>query len=325
MTTARQISRHVVKSVLSIETPEGDGVTVRRSIGTSKLRNFTPFLMLDHFHVPPGGSFPDHPHRGMVTATYMLKGFFDHEDFVGHRGRIGPGDLQFMIAGKGIMHAEMPVHEKGLDDPIGLQLWIDLPKQHKLVPPSYQELNSSQIPTAHPTRNTRVKVICGESDNEDGETVSSPVRPLGGCWYSDWVFEKKGEKSFQRIPKGWNSFIYTLSGQLIVGPSTPASSNLISPFHTVILSNNNIDNNNPSDSDSEGETETGIYLESASEEPTRFVIISGEPLIGQEIVQHGPFVMDSQRGILEAFEDFREGKNGFEGAREWRSEIGKGR
>ncbi|GAA5956000.1 hypothetical protein JCM3765_000066 [Sporobolomyces pararoseus] len=315
LTTARQISRHVVKSVLAIETPEGDGVTVRRSIGTSQLRNFTPFLMLDNFNVPPGGSFPDHPHRGMSTVTLMLKGFFDHEDFAGHRGRIGPGDLQFMIAGKGIMHAEMPVHGKGLDDPYGLQLWIDLPKQHKLVEPSYQELSASEIPSAHPTPNTLVKVICGESDGENGEIVSSPVRPLGGCWYSDWIFNKKGEKGFQRIPKGWNSFIYTLSGQLIVGPSTPASHNVISPFHTVVLSNN-------TSSSEQEEEETGIYLESASEEPVRFVVISGEPL-DQEIVQHGPFVMDSQKGILQAFKDFRDGKNGFEGAREWKSEIGK--
>ncbi|GAA5879159.1 hypothetical protein JCM16303_001321 [Sporobolomyces ruberrimus] len=297
-----QVSRSVLKSVLAVETPEGAGAVVRRSIGTSQLRNFTPFLMLDNFRVSPGAGFPDHPHRGMTTLTYMLEGEFQHEDFVGHKGLIGPGDLQFMIAGKGIMHAEMPIHGPGKKDPFGLQLWIDLPKEHKLVEPSYQELKASEIPSAHPTPNTLVKVICGESDGSTEEgIVSSPVRPLGGCWFSDWTIGKKGEKSFQRIPKGWNAFIYTLSGSVRVGEQP------VPAFHTAVLSN--------------APDSTGITLESTSDEPARFVVVSGEPL-DQEIVQHGPFVMDTREGILEAFQDFRSGKNGFEGASEWRSEIG---
>lgn len=308
MSSARQVSRTVLKSVLAVETPEGDGAVVRRSIGTSQLRNFTPFLMLDNFHVPKGAGFPDHPHRGMTTLTYLLRGYFQHEDFAGHKGRIGPGDLQFMIAGKGIMHAEMPVHEPGLDTPFGLQLWIDLPKEHKMVEPSYQELSATQIPSAHPQPNTLVKVICGEADGSSEEgVISSPVRPLGGCWFTDYTIKKKGEKVFQRVPQGWNSFIYTLSGTLSAGPATPSASNLIGPFHTAVLSNS--------------PDSTGITLESASDEEVRFVVISGEPL-NQEIVQHGPFVMDSREKIVEAFQDYRFGRNGFEGAHEWRSEIG---
>lgn len=215
----------------------------------------------------------------------MLEGEFQHEDFVGHKGTIGPGvrlsstsalsvresvaefekgvlqDLQFMIAGKGalssqssssfrsgltdscsrslgIMHAEMPIHGPGKKDPFGLQLsvssvsslpsphcsliltpclspfyrWIDLPKEHKLVEPSYQELKSSQIPSAHPSPNTLVKVICGESDGSSSEgVITSPVRPLGGCWFTDWTMSGKGEKGFQRVPKGWNSFVCLIS------------------------------------------------------------------------------------------------------------------
>ncbi|GAA5914829.1 pirin family protein [Sporobolomyces salmoneus] len=306
--SASQVSRTVVKSVLAVETPEGAGALVRRSIGTAQLRNFTPFLMLDNFLVSPGAGFPDHPHRGMTTLTYMLKGSFQHEDFKGNRGLIGPGDLQFMIAGKGIMHAEMPVHGPGLDDPFGLQLWIDLPKQHKLTEPTYQELTAKEVPSAHPAPNTLVKVICGESDGSPEEgVVSSPVKPLGGCWFTDYTIKQKGEKVFQRIPQGWNAFIYTLSGSLLVGPPTPSSSNLVEAFHTAVLSNS--------------PDATGVTLESASDEEVRFVVISGEPL-DQEVVQHGPFVMTSREGIIEAFRDYQAGRNGFEGAHEWKSEIG---
>ncbi|GAA6062820.1 hypothetical protein JCM10212_001552 [Sporobolomyces blumeae] len=306
--TAARVSRSVIKSVLAVETPEGAGALVRRSIGTQQLRNFTPFLMLDNFKVGEGAGFPDHPHRGMTTLTYMLEGEFEHEDFVGHRGKIGPGDLQFMIAGKGIMHSEMPIHKTGGKDPLGLQLWIDLPKQHKLVDPSYQELKASEIPSAHPTPHTLVKVICGEADGDAKEgVVSSPVRPLGGCWFADVTFEKKGEKVFQRVPKGWNAFIYTLEGETLIGSSSSSAPNEpIAAFHTAVLSNR--------------DGETGVELESVSDR-ARVVVVSGEPL-EQEIVQHGPFVMDSVQGIRQAFMDYQLGRNGFEGAHEWKSEIG---
>ncbi|GAA5888490.1 hypothetical protein JCM5296_000649 [Sporobolomyces johnsonii] len=311
--TAARVSRSVVKSVLARETPEGAGAVVRRSIGTAQLRNFTPFLMLDNFKVGQGAGFPDHPHRGMTTLTYMLEGEFEHEDFVGHKGKIGPGDLQFMaslfpyIAGKGIMHAEMPIHKPGGQDPFGLQLWIDLPKQHKLVDPSYQELKASEIPSAHPTPNVLIKVICGEADGSASEgVVSSPVRPLGGCWFADVIFDKKGDKVFHRVPKGWNAFIYTLEGEVLIGPSTPTTSNRIQAFHTAVLSNQ--------------DGETGVELESATDR-ARLVVVAGEPL-DQEIVQHGPFVMDTPTGIRQAFMDYQFGRNGFEGAHEWQSEIG---
>ncbi|GAA5850621.1 hypothetical protein JCM3766R1_004584 [Sporobolomyces carnicolor] len=303
-----QVSRHVVKSVLAVETPEGAGALVRRSIGTAQLRNFTPFLMLDNFLVKEGAGFPDHPHRGMTTLTYMLRGQFQHEDFLGHRGTIGPGDLQFMIAGEGVVHAEMPVHGPGLEDPFGLQLWIDLPEEHKLVKASYQELSSSQVPSAHPSPDTLVKVICGEADGSPDEgVVSSPVRPLGGCWFTDYTIKKKGDRVFQRIPEGWNAFIYTLSGTLLAGPQSPTASNLVPQFHTAVLSN--------------GPGSTGITLESASDEQVRFVVVSGAPL-KQQIVQHGPFVMTTREGIIDAFRDYQAGRNGFEGAHEWKSEIG---
>ncbi len=132
---ARAVSRSVAKKVRAIETGEGAGATVRRSIGTPALRNISPFLMLDHFRIPEGAGFPDHPHRGQTTVTYLLEGTSKHEDFAGHAGTIGPGDVQWMNAGHGIMHAEMPIHRDAdgnkLVDPVGLQLWVDLPKEAK--------------------------------------------------------------------------------------------------------------------------------------------------------------------------------------------------
>ncbi|KAM0790071.1 hypothetical protein ACM66B_005399 [Microbotryomycetes sp. NB124-2] len=306
-TTAARVSRSVVQSVLSRETAEGAGAVVRRSIGTNALRSLTPFLMLDHFNVAPGAGFPDHPHRGMTTLTYMLTGEFQHEDFAGHKGLIGPGDLQFMIAGKGIVHAEMPVHKPGGDNPTGLQLWIDLPKEHKLTDPSYQELRADQIPSAHPSEDVLVKVICGTAEGNDKEgKVSSPVRPLGGCWFLDVQFSKRGSQFWQAIPQGWNAFTYILEGDVKHGPQESALSP-VKTFHTTVLTNE--------------KGETGVLMESATDK-ARIVIVAGEPL-NQNIVQHGPFVMCTRDGIQEAFQDYAMGKNGFEKAHSWRSEIGK--
>ncbi|POY76532.1 hypothetical protein BMF94_0373 [Rhodotorula taiwanensis] len=308
-----QVSRSVVKAILAIETPEGAGAMVRRSIGTSQLRNFTPFLMLDNFLVKEGAGFPDHPHRGMTTLTYMLEGEFEHEDVKGHKGRIGPGDLQFMIAGKGIMHSEMPVHGPGKKDPFGLQLWIDLPKEHKLVEASYQERRAAEVASAHPTENVEIKVVCGEAQGSEKEgLVKGNVRPLGGCWFMDFIMSAKGERVFQPIPKGWNAFLYTLEGETVVGDASSASgtgapARPIKQYHTAVLSN--------------ADSETGVWLESASDK-ARFVLVAGEPL-EQEIYQHGPFVMTSRNEIQQAFMDYQFERNGFEGAHGWRSEIGK--
>ncbi|KAJ1555258.1 hypothetical protein HK096_005645 [Nowakowskiella sp. JEL0078] len=143
------------------EVPEGAGARVRRSIGTFALRNFDPFLMLDEFFVRKPAGFPDHPHRGFETVTYMLEGKFNHEDFAGHKGTIGPGDLQWMTAGRGIVHAEMPATD-GLNH--GLQLWVNLPKSGKMVAPRYQELRDADVPRAKSSDGkVVVKVIAGES------------------------------------------------------------------------------------------------------------------------------------------------------------------
>ena len=287
-------TRTVSKIVRAIEQSEGVGARVRRTIGTHNLRNLSPFLMLDHFSVPYGAGFPDHPHRGQETVTYMLDGAFQHEDFVGHAGRIETGDLQWMTAGKGIMHSEMPVKQPGNKPNVGLQLWVDLPEKYKLSDPRYQELRDADIPRAKPDDKVEIKVISGDSFG-----VKSPVQTLVGVWYLD-VKIAPGGKVEQKLPENWTTFIYTLTGR----PSIAGKE--VEPFHTVVLSTSG----------------DGVSVENNGTEETRFVIISGEPL-DQRVVQHGPFVMTSEQGIYEAMRDFSSNSNGFERAKGWRSEIGK--
>ncbi|KAG9124729.1 hypothetical protein FRC07_010464 [Ceratobasidium sp. 392] len=224
---AQSISRNVVKKVYAAETPEGAGAIVRRSIGSMSLRNLSPFLMLDHFHLTPGSGFPDHPHRGQATVTYMIEGSSQHEDSAGHKGTIGPGDVQWMIAGKGIVHAEMPLFGPDDPNPMGMQLWIDLPKEHKMTAPTYQELNRSQIPSAFPEGPDgpiEIKVISGKSFGAE-----SPVKHLGGCWYMDFQFKASDVTVFQDLPSGWTAFLYILKGSLKVNNSESHEH-----FHTLV-------------------------------------------------------------------------------------------
>lgn len=322
-TTSMQLSRAVVKKVEAVETPEGDGATVRRSIGTQSLRNLTPFLMLDHFKIGLGAGFPDHPHRGQTTWTYMLEGYVQHEDFLGNAGVIGPGDLQHMMAAKGMMHAEMPKHfdEQGnrLPDPVGLQLWVDLPADVKSQDPEYQEMSGKDLPTVTPRPDQpvetegsgwSVKVIAGKSHG-----VESPVRSPrnGGTWYLDIKLDKPGAKIFQEIPQGWTSFIYTLGPAAIKVGGTSAvsltSSNIYQAFHTLVL-------------DARPDT-NGVWLEhsGAQGEEARLMLYAAQPL-DQEVYQYGPFVVSEREHVRKAVSDFQMGINGFEKAPGWKSKIG---
>lgn len=332
--TARPISREVTKKVFAVETPEGAGAVVRRSIGTPQLRNFSPFLMLDHFKVAEGAGFPDHPHRGQATVTYMLDGQFQHEDFCGHAGKIGPGDLQWMIAGRGIMHAEMPIHRdaqgKKLPDPVGLQLWVDLPKANKMDEASYQEFSKDKVPLAEPRADQpvetegqgwHVKVIAGESHG-----VKSPVRTpeRGGCDYYDIRLDAPGARIFQQIPTGYNAFIYSFGDANIkVGDaSSTASQQTYEPYNTLVLSNK-AQISDPKVDPSTVPQENGVWVEHAGKQgqEARLVLIAGEPL-DQRVFQHGPFVMTSREEIMQTFMDYQSGSNGFERAPGWKSKIG---
>lgn len=292
-------SRSITKKVYAAETPEGSGAVVRRSIGSMSLRNLSPFLMLDHFHLAPGSGFPDHPHRGQATVTYMIEGSSQHEDSAGHKGRLGPGDVQWMIAGKGIVHAEMPLFLPDEPNPMGMQLWIDLPKEHKMTDPTYQELSRTEIPSAFPEGPdgpVEVKVISGKSFG-----VESPVKHLGGCWYMDFQFKAGDVSVFQDLPSGWTAFLYILKGSLKVNNSESHEQ-----FHTLVLSSET--------------SENGVAITSTSPD-TRAVLIAGEPL-DQTVFQYGPFVMTTREEVQQTLLDYSTGKNGFENAHIWKSKIG---
>ncbi|KAF9562522.1 hypothetical protein EC968_005220 [Mortierella alpina] len=294
MTTSNfpRTSRSIIKSVLSKEQSEGVGARVRRSIGRPELRNHDPFLMLDEFVGDGTGGFPDHPHRGFETVTYMLEGQSQHEDFAGHKGIIGPGDVQWMTAGRGIVHSEMPV--KSQSNAHGLQLWINLPKAHKMCEPQYQELLDGQIPRATPQEGVVVKVIAGESHG-----VRSKVYTRTPTMYLDYMMDKN-KTVVQTIPSSFTGFIYMLKGTAYIGDKEFQGN----AHHTLTFS--------------EDGAETIKIV--TKDEDAHFVLIAGEPL-REPIVQHGPFVMNTQQEIYDTFVDYQFSQNGFERAKHWRSTI----
>ncbi|XP_006639188.3 pirin isoform X1 [Lepisosteus oculatus] len=283
--------REVVKTAISVEQSEGVGARVRRSIGRKELGNIDPFLMLDEFKVCKPAGFPDHPHRGFETVTYLLQGVSAHEDFCGHSGKLKPGDLQWMTAGRGIVHAEMPVSDEPLH---GLQLWVNLRSSEKMVEPQYQELKSTEIPKPS-KKGVTVAVISGEALG-----VKSKIYTRTPTIYLDFKLEP-GAKHVQAVPLGWTAFIYTLSGNIHVGPDDDQKK--IEPHYTVVFG--------------DGDT---VQVENKDTEVAHFVLIAGEP-IKEPVVQHGPFVMNTEEEILQAISDYRSGTNGFEKAKTWQSKI----
>jgi redox-sensitive bicupin YhaK (pirin superfamily) len=295
------LHREVLVAMPAEEVSEGVGARVRRSIGTSSMKHFTPFLVLDHFKISPDAGFPDHPHRGQETITYLFKGRVDHEDFTGSKGTLEPGDLQFMTAGRGIMHAEMPRIDKEKDGSItsveGLQLWVDLPADLKDTEPRYRDLRAKEIPIANPDEKVTVKVISGQSYGVDSlkDLAYTPI------WMLDFVV-KPGGKVKQTIPTGYNSFLYIVDGKAkILGKTYSQYTNVLfrpkGDFVEVEVSENEA-------------------------EDTRFVLLAGK-ILQQQIFQYGPFVETTKDKIMQAMDDFQSHKHGFERAEGWKSEIGK--
>ncbi|ROV96985.1 hypothetical protein VSDG_04146 [Cytospora chrysosperma] len=294
------VPRAIRKAFLAVEQAEGAGARVRRSVGTPQLKNFSPFLMLDHFNVQPGAGFPDHPHRGQETITYMLSGAFDHEDFAGNKGTIHAGDLQFMTAGRGIVHSEMPAQKTDGTPNTGLQLWVDLPKHLKSCEPRYRDLRAGEIPTAEVDGGkARVKVISGESHG----VVSLQDLAYTPVWLLD-VTVRPGGRIVQPVPKGFNTFVYTLEGTVLLGEERRA----VPQYHNVVF-------------ELEGDTVVAEN-DAASGADARFVVVAGQ-VLDQPVVQYGPFVVTSREEVMQAMFDYQTSSNGFERADGWASEIGK--
>ncbi|KDP39220.1 hypothetical protein JCGZ_00977 [Jatropha curcas] len=285
-----QEPRQVVRKFLARPQREGVGATVRRSIGRFELKYFDPFLVLDEFSVTAPAGFPDHPHRGFETVTYMLQGAVTHEDFEGHKGTIGAGDLQWMTAGRGIVHSEMPASQ-GTQK--GLQLWINLSSKYKMIEPRYQEILSKDIAEASKD-GVKVRVIAGESLG-----TKSPIYTRTPTMYLDFTL-KPGAHLRQPIPITWNAFVYVLEGE---GKFGCAKSVATSAHHLLLLGSGD-----------------GLEAWNKSSKPLRFILVGGEPL-GEPLVQFGPFVMNTQEEIDQTIDDFENYVNGFEKARHWRSEA----
>src|ERR1700761_4539739 len=258
--------------------------------------------MLDHFNVGVGAGFPDHPHRGQETITYLLSGAVDHEDFAGNKGTIETGDLQFMTAGKGIVHAEMPHDNGDGSSNVGMQLWVDLPKDLKSCEPRYRDLKAAEIPTVQADNGkVTVKVIAGRSYGTDSvqELSYTPV------WLLDVTIRPGGHLE-QSLPAGWNVFAYTLEGKTTF--NTGATKQEVDQYHNTVF-------------EQKGD-QVIAEVPADAKQAARFILVAGMPL-DQPIVQYGPFVLAAPTQVRQAMMDYSTYPNGFERADGWVSEIGK--
>ncbi|KFK35162.1 hypothetical protein AALP_AA5G247000 [Arabis alpina] len=283
-------SKKVIKTIYAYLENDGNGALVRKGITESDHKLLDPFVTLVDFSVSPPGGFRDHPHRGFESVTYMLKGGIIHQDFNGNKGTIHEGDVQWMTVGRGIVHSEMP--EEDINN--GLQLWINLPSSDKMIDPKVLELSSSEIPRAEED-GVEVKVIAGNSMG-----VQSPFYTKTPIMFLDFTLEPRAQ-IHQTVPESWIAFAYIIEGDKGVFSSSDSST--IPEHHVVVF----------------GPGEEVSVLNTSRSRTLRFLLIAGEP-IGEPVVQHGPFVMNSRDETYMAIGDYRMAENGFEMAKYWRSE-----
>jgi redox-sensitive bicupin YhaK (pirin superfamily) len=287
-----QMTRRSASRVLnSIKTMEGEGLVVNRSLPNN--REFDPFLLLDEFgplELAPGkvGGVPAHPHRGFETVTYMLDGRFEHKDSQGHSGKLNPGDVQWMTAGSGIVHSEMPEKEFARTGGRlhGFQLWVNLPKRYKMIEPRYQEIPSSLIPVAkNSDGRVTVKIIAGEAlGNRAVIDTRTPIM------YLHFILQPNGE-IVQHVPKDYNAFAYVINGVGYFGKNEQSAQR----GQMVIFAR-------------DGE-EVSIRAPADATSPLDVLLLAGVPL-KDPIVQYGPFVMNTSEEIYQTIEDYRSGKIG---------------
>jgi len=271
--------RRILRIIEPEAVVEGAGVRLKRSIGTRTLDYLDPFLLLDHFEsknpADYEAGFPLHPHRGIETVTYLLTGAVRHKDTLGNAGVIGPGDLQWMTAGRGILHEEMPqVRPEGV---AGFQLWVNLPAKQKMIAPHYQNINASEISEIRRDGGPTIRVIAG--------TVDGVTGPIGGIaaepTYLD-VSLPSGGSFVQPIARGHSAFAYVFEGEARFGDNLVASPKLVV-------------------------WDDGDSVEvSAEKDPGRFLLVSGKPL-NEPIARHGPFVMNTREEIEQTLRELRDG------------------
>jgi redox-sensitive bicupin YhaK (pirin superfamily) len=267
---------------------DGAGVKLRRSLGQNHQLRVDPFLMLDEFSsFDPNdyiAGFPAHPHRGFETVTYMLDGHMLHEDHLGNRGDLLGGGAQWMTAGRGIIHSEMPQQEEGRLR--GFQLWINLPAKEKMKPAHYRDIRPEEIPRAALHDGVEVKVVAGTLE-ADGQTVAGPIQGLSTAPLMMDVSLPAGATFRQPVGAGHNAFVYPFEGSVEVGaegerrPLAGQQAGVLSPGEWIELH--------------------------AGAEPARVLLLAALPL-NEPIVQYGPFVMNTREEIEQAIEDYQQGR-----------------
>jgi redox-sensitive bicupin YhaK (pirin superfamily) len=289
MTTIKTIERVLP----SMRAAEGDGMVIHRAFPGSSVSEIDPFLLLDEMgplelHPGEGRGFPEHPHRGFETVTYLLEGQMEHRDSRGNHGVLRPGDVQWMTAGSGLVHSEMPGSDIVRDGGIlhGFQLWVNLPRSRKMTAPHYQELTSSRIPVArNAAGNVEVKVISGEALG-----VRGPIENENPIVYLHFTVQPGGEH-VQPIPAGFQAIVYLISGQGIFDAKTgPVKARKVLTFATggdsVLVSN-----------------------PAGSGEALDLLLLAGRPL-EEPVARYGPFVMNTREELVQAFDDYKTGRMG---------------
>jgi len=270
----------------SVAASDGAGVKLRRSLGSRPNLRFDPFLMLDEFFSDDPddylAGFPSHPHRGFETVTYMLDGRMRHEDTFGNRGDLGPGDVQWMTAARGIIHSEMPQQTAGRMR--GFQLWINLPSREKMKPAAYRDIPSREIPTVALAGGGELRVIAG-TFSQSSVTTAGPISGLSTePLYYDLRLPATGSAVIP-IPSGHNAFLYVYDGDAVVGddarPLPYRAAGLLTPGDAVRID--------------------------AGPRGVRLLLLAGKP-IGEPVVQYGPFVMNSVQEIERAIVDYQSGR-----------------
>ena len=274
----------VTRKVRGRPTSDGAGVKLTRVIGGPDLPELDPFLLLDEFGTDHAedyiAGFPSHPHRGFETVTYMLDGRMRHKDNHGNEGLLTPGSVQWMTAGRGLVHSEMPEQESGRMR--GFQLWVNLPARDKMTDPKYQEFAPENIPMAEPSAGVSVKVIAGKV----GEVTGPIVQPATDPVYLDISLAPAKAWEYA-LPEGHNAFAYVFEGAVTVGEGDDARA--LETHEMAVLGGGDL-----------------LQLRAGSAE-ARLIVVAGRPL-REPVMRHGPFVMNTKQELMQAFVDFQEGR-----------------
>ena len=289
MVNAEVAARTVRRVVKGMPTSDGAGVKLRRVIGQPQLPDLDPFLMLDEFGTDKAedyiAGFPDHPHRGFETVTYMLDGRMRHRDNHGNEGVLVPGSVQWMTAGRGLVHSEMPEQQEGRMR--GFQLWLNLPARDKMTAPKYQEFGPERIPTASPAPGVSAKVIAGQVAGVAGPILQPATDPT----YLDLAIEP-GATFSEPLPAGHAAFLYVFEGSIRVADGPEAST--VRTHELAVLGEG-------------AQVELTGVTPGADGKTARAILVAGRPL-REPVAKYGPFVMNTREELQQAFMDFQSGK-----------------